>query len=966
MKFLLNAAKFEAIKEGFQTIEIRHLHAALRRVHIKDEKTLKVIGSIIGGLNNIIYATKTTFTKSELSEASKTSLMTFSVEVKSFLSNMRKAGFNMDSSISSEATKTNLSFSEKVRNIANFSEKISEKILGQEMAIEAISDHLKKQTGVIKKGQPQGVFLFLGPPGTGKTYLSELMAEYLDDYDNVEVFDMASYQSDNDNSDFVGSADTYGSSRPGRLTTSVARNPRSVIVFDEFEKAHPRVQDSLLPLFSKGILQDQFKVAGIEKDQENQKTFGDLKEFYNDKGILEVDFSESIIIITTNLGQELYSNPDFLDTLQSDPITAKSSILDTISKEKRAGGSEDPAITAPMVSRLSAASVVMFSKLEYENLLQLANNYINDGIKSEELNIGASITFSDQAAIVRMLLLSLGPDFGTRNIKGSIPEVLPFDLISDELQEHYANKDSAEITKVILEISDKSNKQIDKLINDNQNITRSMFRKNQTLRYEKTVNFTKDVLTISFDSIEIKKVARVADFNSSDGFSLDLPTETFDMIAGHNKVKERLKEVVSLMKNPEIVLKHGVDLPKGILLYGTPGTGKTMLAKALANAADLPFIATTGSEIFDMGVKEIKTLFDKARDYAPSIVFIDEIDAIPSRNSSEYARLVVNSLLTEIDGFHGVADEPVFIVAATNLPDILDDALVRSGRIEYHIEVPFLDRDARGFFIDKMLNHKAFKSEDMNRADLIQLSTGMNGSQLERVKRECILTMIRDECSQVTNENFIEQMNFVKYGHKLELDESVLRMEETAVHEAGHLVAQWYLAPATKIEQITVMARANFLGMVSYEHGDNPEYSRPWLMGQTCVALAGREAQIMKHGERSLDSGASSDLNAVMHYANLAIVEYGMDTDLYNISVSSLRLQTNVIRKGVEMHDGVNYFNAEVESAVKSWVSEATDKTRSLLTEHWDEIEKITEAVLEKEVLYNEEISDILGERPKN
>jgi ATP-dependent Zn protease len=368
-----------------------------------------------------------------------------------------------------------------------------------------------------------------------------------------------------------------------------------------------------------------------------------------------------------------------------------------------------------------------------------------------------------------------------------------------------------------------------------------------------------------------------------------------------------------------------------------------------------------------MGVDGIKALFDKARGYAPSIVFIDEIDAIPKRGTAGLgADMIVNRLLTEIDGFHGVADEPVFIVAATNLPDKLDDALIRSGRIEYHIEVPFLDRDARGFFIDKILSHKAFKSEDMNRADLIQLSSGMNGSQLEQVKRECILTMIRDECIQVTNENLIEQMNFVKYGHKLELDESVLRMEETAVHEAGHLVAQWYLAPATKIEQITVMARADFLGMVSYEHGDNPEYSRVWLMGQTCVALAGREAQIMKHGERSLDAGASSDLNAVMHYANLAIVKWGMDDDLYNVSVSGLKAVTGVIRNGVEIHEGVNYFNTEVESAVKSWVSEATDKTRSLLTEHWDEIEKITEAVLEKEVLYNEEISDILGERPKN
>jgi ATP-dependent Zn protease len=263
--------------------------------------------------------------------------------------------------------------------------------------------------------------------------------------------------------------------------------------------------------------------------------------------------------------------------------------------------------------------------------------------------------------------------------------------------------------------------------------------------------------------------------------------------------------------------------------------------------------------------------------------------------------------------------------------------------------VPYLDRDARGHFVDDMLNHDAFKKDEMNRDVLLQLSTGMSGAELERVKRECILSMIRLDKEQVTNEILIEQINFVKYGHKLELDASVLRIEETAVHEAGHLVAQWYLAPATKIEQITVMARAKYLGMVSYEHGDNPEYSREWLMGQTCVALAGREAQIKKHGSKSLDAGASSDLKAAMHYANLAISAWGMDESLYNIASS-----------------GTKYFHADVEKAIKSWMAEATDKTRGLLNKHWHRVEDITKAVLDKEVLYADDIAEILGDRPNN
>lgn len=952
MKLLLLASKYFAIQEKADKVSKDHLAQALKVVSVKDVAARSGINNFFKWDKDFRSVEFTTFNLEQKTEAEKHTTIPFTEEMSSFVKEMKKIGFSTASETSTnQAIPKPKGFVEKLKEISAFEEKLSALLLGQDQAIEAVSDHLKKASSNPKKGQPQGVFLFMGPPGTGKTYLSELMVEHLDAYDNVEVFDMANYQSENDNYDFVGITNSYSNATPGRLTTSVAAHPRSIVVFDEFEKANSRVQDSLLSLFSKGSVQDQFKI----QSEEDRKNAGIYKQYFNEKGVLEVDFSQAIIVITSNLGQSLYSKPEFLDSLKNDPISAKSAVIDAMSKEtKITRGSEEPAITPPMLSRMSAASIVVFNKLDSENLFRLANQQIESRIKEEEENIEASINFNDQDSIMKMFLLSIGPNFDIRKLKSAIPDDLPFDIITDELQIHYKKASAKPIKSVKLEITNQAKKQLKEILDSSGEscITKQMFRKHQTVNYTTTSVIKKDTLTFTFDNIEIVKVNKVDDFDAKIGFSLELPTTTFEDIAGHTKVKERLSETVGFLKNPSIITKHDVDLPKGILLYGTPGTGKTMLAKALANEAELPFIATTGNDLLSAGVDGIKELFARARDYAPCIIFIDEIDAIQKRGTNSYMDTIINRLLTEIDGFDSKADEPVFIVGATNRIDRLDSALIRSGRIEYHIEVPYLDKEARGYFIDKILAHSAFSNITVARDDLIQLTTGMSGSELERIKRECIFEISKLDKLDVENDMLTEQINLIKYGHKLDLSKEKLRLETTAVHEAGHLVAQWYLSPETKIEQITIVARSNSLGFVSFDHGDNPEVNLKWYMNQSCCALAGREAQIMKFGESSLDAGASSDLRAVMRYANNAIVNLGMDASLYNISTKSFK----------EI-DGSSLFTSEIEKAVRAWVDTATKQTRELLIKHWKEVEAISDAAMEKETLYENEIAEILGER---
>ncbi len=853
-----------------------------------------------------------------------------------------------------------LSFEEYADRVGEITDKIKSFVKGQDQAIETISDHLISIRNKRSKDSPQGVFLFVGPPGTGKTYLSKMMSEHLPYYNNIEVFDMSSYQTDNDISDLVGSSNTYTNSTPGRLTSSVAQYPKSIIVFDEFEKANTNVQNVLLPLFSEGRLRDNFRKEGLsnktnDNDEGSKSAWSHLEPYFNDKGILEVDFSESVIIITSNLGREVYSNPDFTSMLKRDYLTAKSMILDSFSREgsnQQDNSRHYPHFTPPMVSRLNEASIVMFNKLNFNNLLELSSKYISDSKENFEDNIGRKLEITHNEEVLKILLLSLGPNFDTRNIKGSIPKNLPFDLITDEILKQDRD-DLRGLSNIRLEVIDSVRQELKSIISKYEDITREFFRKNLKLSFKSETYIKSDTLVISIKLIEIKKVERVVDFNDDFGFVIEAPKVDFDMVKGHGHVKDKLKEIIKLLKQPEQVIKHGITFPKGLLLYGVPGTGKTMLAKAVAKEADLPFIATTGTNIINKGVEGVNSLFEKARNYAPCIIFIDEIDSIPSREARPDLKYVVNQLLTEIDGFKNKPEEPVFIIAATNNKKAIDGALIRSGRIAHHIEMLRLDKEARGFFINSMLEHEAFDQTQINSENIVRLTVGMSGADLERVKRDSLLEMIRLGRNEVTNELLIEQINVINYGQRIKKDNFDLKLEETAIHEAGHLVVSWYLTPEREIQQITVAARANFLGAVISSNERKVSVTRDEYINDICVSLAGREAEIIKYKEAGINTGASSDLESAILKANYAISRLGMDDSLYNIAPAYI-------------YNNTELFSNQRELAIKKWIDNATNKTKKILNENWEDVENIANAVLEKEVLYLDDIKAILEKKAIN
>ena len=856
------------------------------------------------------------------------------------------------------------SLSEQLKAIDEFEENISNELFGQTLAKKSIISSLTRSIYRPSAGGPKGVLLFLGPPATGKTTLAKLIAKYTPGYseDNVLTYDMSQFSHDFSTMELIGAEKVWTGGRPGQMTLHVKQNPRTVIIFDEFEKADNAVQDQLLPLFSEGMLTDKYTLDTNEESK-NPDPYLRYKPLYTKDGKLIVDFSETIVIITTNLGSELYNSKKFKELLEHNPLQAQSSIIEAIGREEKHDTRTRtliPAITPPMLSRLGKGKIALFETLKFSNMLKVCQ--LNFDKEVPEFEDGFELVFDygntkQKDKIITALLLANGPLFDIRRIKNNLPSQQLFNPIIKLIREGYKKKPK----KVSINIDKQCVESINEILAEyGDDILHQMHRRNKTLDIDiKSHINEKNVIQLDINSATIKQLPKSIDYDGDLGLSVENPDVSWDDVKGHIKVKERLKNAVTNLKNPELITQYGVDLPKGILLYGPPGTGKTMLAKALANEADLPFIPTTGKDLLEKnkdGVSNIKIAFKRAKEYAPSIIFIDEIDAFPIRGEQGgFYDNRLNELLTEINGFaQDDNNSRVFIIAATNRLDMLDPALIRPGRIGVHIEVAQLDRMARSYFIEKWLKNDVidFAKEEIEK--LITLTTGLNGSQLEKVEREAVIKKVQEDVGFINIEMLIELVNSVRFGNRNQKENIAEMLQETAIHEASHAVAIWYLTPDAAIEQITIVSRERAAGFVTSNYEKTaPDYNRTWFMSYTCVCLAGRAAQMKKFGKKGLDAGASSDLENAMKFAYQAVSELGMDDELFNINTHAFKEFFNI-----------ELFKDENEKRIKHWIDKATQLTNDFVNEHWDEIEQLSDQLLKEEILFEEDVVKTLKGRP--
>jgi ATP-dependent Zn protease len=828
---------------------------------------------------------------------------------------------------------------------------LSKDLFGQNEAIETVVNSMKNDITENKKA-PKSTYLFLGSPATGKSYLAELMSEHIPKY-KIMTFDMTQYHQQN-GGELYGYPAGWKGYGVGQLTGFVHRNPKSIIVLDSFEKCDTNIQSNLLSIFQGGKMRDG---CGWDKVTDEPCSEDQDIIYTDENATYMVDFTETIFIITTSLGSELYLDNRFKELVKQDYIQAESMIIEAIRREKKRdsrSGGEQQAIIPELVSRFSQAHIVLFNKLNYqafENITKKIFLDYKDGFnKKYEIEFVLSNNFDN---FLKLQILNFAPELDARRLKDKVSTTF-FNKITEHIVNSGKSTRQFHTIKVSLskECVNYINEMINPLIEDDM-IVKELFRKNVTLYVDDKITSKNGVITYKINSCKFKQVTRIKDF-SEDGLVFDIPNVSFSHIAGHYVAKQRLHEVINFFKEPKLLRSFDIEPPKGMLLYGPPGTGKTMLAKAFAREAELPFISITGLELLQP--EKTKKVFAKAKEYSPAIVFIDEIDTIGKRGGGGTREIAINTLLAEMDGFSGNG-ENVFVIAATNYKENIDAAIIRPGRIEIHIEINNLDKDARLYFLEGIINKKPSSGNfDMNK--LLMYTAGFTGAQLELLSKEASFYCLRHTLPAITQEILIEQINAIKYGEKQSYLSIEQMFEETAIYEAGRAVVSKILMPHVHIEHVSLTPKDNNERFISQNYSDvQDNMTVKDFKDKICVSLAGRTAQIKLFGEiDGVDSGASNDLQQATRDAYTAIAHYGMDKDVGYININGVMdAQDNSTSSRDTKH-----FHLKIDAALERWMLEAEKRTVTLVEENWQTIEKLSKLLLEKEIIYEEELTTLV------
>ncbi|MCH1436723.1 MAG: ATP-dependent zinc metalloprotease FtsH [Flavobacteriales bacterium] len=441
---------------------------------------------------------------------------------------------------------------------------------------------------------------------------------------------------------------------------------------------------------------------------------------------------------------------------------------------------------------------------------------------------------------------------------------------------------------------------------------------------------------------------------------------TFNDVAGLEGAKEEVQEIVNFLKNPDKYTKLGGKIPRGALLVGPPGTGKTLLAKAVAGEAKAPFFSLSGSDFVEMfvgvGASRVRDLFKKAKEKAPAIIFIDEIDAIGRARgknqvtgSNDERENTLNQLLTEMDGF-GTNDH-VIVVAATNRADILDRALVRAGRFDrqIYVDLPEL-MERKEIFSVHLKPLKTNKNLDVD--FLASQTPGFSGADIANMCNEAALIAARQDKKFVEKQDFLDAVDRIIGG--LEKKNKIISKKEREViafHEAGHATVSWMLEHAAPLVKVTIVPRGKSLGAAWYLPEERQITTKEQMMDEMCATLGGRAAEQIIFGKVS--TGALSDLEKVTRQATAMVTVYGLSEKIGNISYYDSSGQNSGFNKPYSEQTA-----RTIDEEVKALSEDAYAKALEVLEQHKDSLTKLAEELLTKEVIFKEDLEKIFGKRP--
>lgn len=441
----------------------------------------------------------------------------------------------------------------------------------------------------------------------------------------------------------------------------------------------------------------------------------------------------------------------------------------------------------------------------------------------------------------------------------------------------------------------------------------------------------------------------------------------FNDVAGLDEAKVEIKEIVDFLKHPKKYTALGAKIPKGALLVGPPGTGKTLLAKAVAGEAKVPFFSLSGSDFVEMfvgvGASRVRDLFRQAKEKAPCIIFIDEIDAIgrargksPAQGANDERENTLNQLLTEMDGFG--TNSGVIILAATNRPDILDRALMRAGRFDRQIYVDMPDLNERKEIFHVHL--KPLKLDNSVDVDFLAKQTpGFSGADIANICNEAALIAARKNKTSVEKQDFLDAVDRIIGG--LEKKNKIISQNEKKViayHEAGHASVSWLLEHASPLVKVTIVPRGRSLGAAWYLPEERQITTTEQMMDEICAALGGRAAEEIIFGK--ISTGALSDLEKITKQAYAMVMYFGLNDKIGNVSYYDSSGQSEYSFNKPYSEKTAETIDQEVNKLIET----AYTRTKSILSENKDLLSKLAELLLEKEVIFKEDLEKIFGKRP--
>lgn len=445
---------------------------------------------------------------------------------------------------------------------------------------------------------------------------------------------------------------------------------------------------------------------------------------------------------------------------------------------------------------------------------------------------------------------------------------------------------------------------------------------------------------------------------------------TFDDVAGADEEKEELAEIVEFLKDPKKFDQLGARIPKGVLLVGPPGTGKTLLARAVAGEAGVPFLSISGSDFVEMyvgvGASRVRDLFDKAKRQAPSIIFIDEIDAVGRHRGAgmggghDEREQTLNQLLVEMDGFG--ANEGVIVIAATNRPDILDPALLRPGRFDRQVTVNYPDQKGRVAILKVHAKGKPI-GPDVDFESVAHATVGFTGADLENLLNEAALLAARRGKKAITMAEVDEAALKVEVGgekksHKM--SESAKKL--TAFHEAGHAVSSYYLEHKDPVHQISIIPRGLAGGYTLYRPVEDKTYtSKNELLDNLVSLLGGRVAEELVLGD--ISSGASNDIQRATQIARDMVTKYGMSDKIGPIFFGSDNNEVFLGKDFSHVRDYSENVASQIDDEIERLISEAYEKTKQILNDHMDKLQQVAEILLQQDKIEGKEFTAIMEGR---